>query len=279
MDGKLRHKAKVSAVAHGVYVISKAIQILKDAGIIACIAGVKALRYYGAHRVASVSRSSLMPYCIMHVLMYLQDWDVCVPDAKFDEAAKLFDRLEDVYEHGDQILPQLKSLMHTYPRFRPRDRSDIGFYIVPASEYFLIGLDESMLERSKNGIPYPRLESLAQSLVSTQRWVDLADLVDGMDLDLAWGQAHLTLGQPTAEENQYVQWKNDKILSSCSDFPGTRPEAAQLDSRSFDRTKRWSQIIDAKLSRLPTHLLPTSWKTQYRRQGSQDPRLQEDRPV
>ena len=48
-------------------------------------------------------------------------------------------------------------------------------------------------ERSRSGLPYPRLEVFAQSLIDTKSLCDLEDLIDGMDLTEKWGQDHLDL--------------------------------------------------------------------------------------
>lgn len=37
------------------------------------------------------------------------------------------------------------------------------------------------------GLPFPRLDVLAQSLIEIMEYVDLADLVDGMNLTEEWG--------------------------------------------------------------------------------------------
>lgn len=150
---------------------------------------------------------------------------------------------------------------------------------MPASEYFVTDLHGDMIERSRNNIPYPKLEHFAQSLVNTQRWAELAQLVDGMDLDEEWGGAHLNLDKPSPAETEYVATKNKKIKSSCDEFPGTDPRLATLTEKPVNRMKKWQSIVQTKESRIGPHLPKERYVTQFRRKGSQDPRLREDSAV
>lgn len=212
-----------------------------------------------------------------------QDWHVCVPDSRFVEATRLFDQLSDTCQRGEQVLPPLRSLLHTYPRFRPKEdnntKTTMGFYIMPASEDSFIEIKESMIERSKHNVPYPKLEGFAQSLVVTQQWLDLTHLVDGMDLDLEWGHTHLQLGDPSVSEMEYVRSKNNKIVLSLGHSSGVQYCVLQPLSEKPDRTKKWRQIVEGKDSRVPPHLRPNSWRTQFRSKNSGDPRLREGKAV
>ncbi len=67
-------------------------------------------------------------------------------------------------------------------------------------------------KRNPSGIPYPKPEHLAQSLLDTQHYTDLTDLVDGMDLDDAWGETYLQLDGPPPIE--YIRDKNERIACS-----------------------------------------------------------------
>lgn len=63
-----------------------------------------------------------------------------------------------------------------------------------------------------SGAPYPNLEVFAQSLLDTQRLVDLTDLVDGMNLTEEWGEQHLDLDKTS--DVLYAEKKNEKIRAS-----------------------------------------------------------------
>lgn len=151
------------------------------------------------------------------------------------------------------------------------------FGIMPASEYFLDDLKEDMIERSRNQLPYPKLEHLAQALLSTQRWPDLVHLVDGMDLTEEWGEENLYLGEPTEKEIQYVAEKNKKIMSSRDEFPNTQPWAARLGTSTKERRPKWQSIVARKKERIGPYLPHDRYQTQFRRNGSVDPRQRDRR--
>jgi hypothetical protein len=68
------------------------------------------------------------------------------------------------------------------------------------------------IERSQRDLPYPKLDVFAQSLLDTYNPVDLADLIDGMDLQDGWGEQNLDL-----EGNMDAEWAetmNEKISPS-----------------------------------------------------------------
>ncbi|KAI1877729.1 hypothetical protein JX265_003737 [Neoarthrinium moseri] len=174
-----------------------------------------------------------------------KDWHICVPTDKFSEAIAVFARLHDEYEPADKILPQLRSLLHTYPRLKSKG-IDMAFYIMPASEHFTEDFDETMMERSRNHIPYPKLEYFAQSLVRNQSWPELCHLVDGMDLTEDWGYENLYLGEADGKEIDFIANKNKKIMASYGDFPNLNPVLATLSPKPKDRRKKWLRIVGEK---------------------------------
>ncbi|KAI1172927.1 hypothetical protein F4777DRAFT_484797 [Nemania sp. FL0916] len=255
-DRRNPHDRPASHNDKGIDEVLRIIRTLNDAGIVSCIVGGKALRYFGVHRIPT-------------------DWHICVSNDQFTKASAIFASLGDEFEPGSRILPQLKSLIHTYPRFKQKG-VNFSFYILPANEYFVSDLDESMIERSHNDIPYPKLEYFAQSLVSTQRWPQLDQLVDGMDLDESWGMTHLQLGTPSQAEMEYVADKNRKIMSSCGDYPNVIPSLGKLTTKALDRSKKWKETVEGKERRIGPYLSKERYATQFRRKGSEDPRKTRD---
>jgi hypothetical protein len=85
---------------------------------------------------------------------------------------------------------------------------DLSFVVIPSEDCHL-DCEPSKLEWSKNGIPYPKLEVFAQSLLDTYSLVDLTDLVDGMDLTEEWGSAHLDLSG--TNDIAWATQKNERI--------------------------------------------------------------------
>lgn len=180
-------------------------------------------------------------------------------------------------------MPQSRSLIHTYPRYRStqEDCEELGFYIMPASEDFLRDLDESAIERSANNIPYPKLEVFAQNLVTTQKWDHLTALVDGMDLSLEWGEENLRLATLSEEEVQYIKTKIEKYAESMIRLGRDNPYwNGGLKTEGLDKDRRWATIVGRKQERSAgCHYNADNWKTRFRRKDSGDPRLEQDRPV
>jgi hypothetical protein len=150
---------------------------------------------------------------------------------------------------------------------------------MPASEWFVGDINESMLEFSRNGIPYPKMAPFAQSLVSNQDWPRLAHLIDGMDLSEEWGLENLYLGEPDEAEKNYVLDKNKKIRSSYGNFPNIKPGLATLFERPIDRKKKWQSLVREKERRIGFPLTKERYNTQFRRKGSEDPRFQPGRAI
>ncbi|KAK4507198.1 hypothetical protein PRZ48_000933 [Zasmidium cellare] len=256
-------KAEIQAKGHGVYMIQEVIELLEAAGHVCCVTDVKALRYYGAACVSN-------------------DWKICVPDSGYLAAMQLIDSEPHKYERVDAPMPQLNSLIHTYSRYRctQEDRKTLGFYIMPSSEDFLEDLDDNAIERSANNIPYPKLIVFAQNLVSTQKWDRLTELVDGMDLSLEWGQQHLRLGTLSEREVEYARVKMEKYAKSLVRLGRSEPGSISgLRNSGIDKGQKWAQIVSQKQHRAAKHYNAANWETIYRRKGSSDPRLKQDRPV
>lgn len=102
-----------------------------------------------------------------------------------------------------------RPLIHTYPFFKLQG-AVFTLFIIPASKS-TIDCNPDKCERSHSGIPYPKLEHFTQSLLDAQKNYDLEDLVDGMDLDDAWGVANLQLGRIPIDS---INRKNELIRES-----------------------------------------------------------------
>lgn len=175
-------------------------------------------------------------------------------------------------------MPQLASLLHTWPHFQPIQSNEginMTFWIMPAFEWFPGGLEESMIERSRSNLPFPRVEYFAQSLITTQRFHHLLQLVDGMDLSEQWGYDNLRLGEPSESDVTYARTKNQQYYQSLKDRP--RDFIADLiDVGTFDRTKRWQRMVRTKEERIDDYGgAKQRYSTRFRRKGSGDPRLRE----
>ncbi|KAJ4302019.1 hypothetical protein N0V88_002152 [Collariella sp. IMI 366227] len=235
---------------HGTSEVVKVIQDLESQGIPSCITGARALVYYGVGKVP-------------------QDWEVAVPDELFEKATTLFVHSLD-YKTLEPATPQPKSLVHTYPLFKLKG-AEFTFALVPTFQSS-VDCDPTKCERSHNGIPYPQLRYFVQSLLDTQKYADLEDLIDGMNLDEAWGAENLDLdGVP----REHINRKNEKI---CESLPGLPGLMASL-STTPDARREWAQALQGKRSRMVPKYPEDKYATRFRLLESPDPRLDLDREV
>jgi hypothetical protein len=120
------------------------------------------------------------------------------------------------------------------------------------------------------GLPYPRLEYLAQSLLETQRWVALEDLVDGMNLTEEWGESNLQLDRVCNLE--YSQLKNQKIRASIPETPFS--ELMEMIEMSEPLRPIWKEILQTKERRMGPELPKGHYLTRFYPVDAQDPRLE-----
>lgn len=100
--------------------------------------------------------------------------------------------------------------------------------------------DPANFEFGQTGIPFPKLEVFAQSLLDTSNLVDLEDLIDDMNLSTAWGEEHLDLDGTT--EVDWAKWRIETLeqqgekLSLWDSTPNARRHLWQK-AASEDRRK------------------------------------------
>ncbi|KAK8004100.1 hypothetical protein PG989_003819 [Apiospora arundinis] len=228
------------------------VRLLKDAGVPSCIVGTHPLGYYGAGRVPIV-------------------WELCVPEDQLDQAADLFksEPLSKSYEPWPVNSPIPMDLLHIFPRFHLKGVHFL-FFIVPTSDW-LLGCDEAKCEMSFMGLPYPKLEYFAQSLLDTQRLGDLEDLVDGMNLSEEWGEEHLDLDRTS--DVGHARWKNEQIRASIPETPYS--ELMEMDEYPKPLRPIWQDIVRKKKSRIGLELSKDHYHTRFCAIGRGDPRLRE----
>ncbi|KAI1455992.1 hypothetical protein F4805DRAFT_254108 [Annulohypoxylon moriforme] len=240
----------------GIVEVLDVIRILEAVDIPCCVVGGYALVYYGARMVPN-------------------NWEICVPTDSFRKASAMFTvtPLSETYEPWVKIQPQIGSLKHTYPQFALKG-VNFFFFIIPAFEYFL-RCEPSNFEKSKRDIPFPKLDCFAQSLLDTQRYLDLTNLIDGMDLSEEWGEEHLDLDK--LGELEYAKEKNEKIIASLAEYPNSRP--SRLRDTPMDLRQKWQTLVRTKQNRIGIEVPGHLYSTRFRIKGSPDPRLQEDRNI
>jgi hypothetical protein len=238
----------------------------------------------------------------LYLIFLLQDWEICVPTHLVESASQIFqsEPNNQIYEMNPGGKPQRDPLLQLFPRFKIKG-VDLYFTIIAAD---LVHLEciPSKLERSQMGIPYPKLEVFAQSLLETNDEVALADLIDGMNLTEEWGLENLDL--EGTHDISWVKKRNEKInrnlpkpdLLPCTPEPDanglatTQKEAKEAASLTlpetdndpyltelpiaFSKKEVWTDIVNTKERRpgpeCPTDVFATRF---YPRKGGGDPRL------
>ena len=196
---------------------------------------------------------------------------MCVPSDLFQQAESAL-KSEPHSREYISVAPrdrfQPGSLIHTYPRFRSRG---IAFYfvLVPSYDIHLAVDDPSALQRSPNGLPYPKLHVLIQSFLDTYDEVSLCDVVDGSDVSEEWGVQNLDL--EGTNDVEWAQWKNqliDERRGSGSSFLG-----GCVPVRPFAKREFWRWVVTTKEGRLGWTHPEGLFSTRFRLRGSLDPWL------
>ncbi|KAB8209896.1 hypothetical protein BDV34DRAFT_210038 [Aspergillus parasiticus] len=152
------------------------------------------------------------------------DSEICVPTEKMNQAVQLLN---------------LRSIALRF-QIHPSDDSYSNIYDV---------------DRSPSGLPYPKLESFAQSLLDTQRRSDLSDLVDGMNLNVA-----------------YAKQQNEKMAASAA--PGEDPlDYHGVPTHPTPLREIWQEIVRGEQKRIGIELPTEYFATRFFAHGQGDPRL------
>lgn len=122
----------------------------------------------------------------------------------------------------------------------------------------------------KGGLPYPKLEGYAQSLIDTKNELDLKDLIDGQDLSLEWGEKNLDLDGYTDSE-----WAKKYVDDLIED--GVDEMFIFIDPKPISRRSLWKEFVENKQKRMGWKYSSETHATRWRRHGSEDPRSK-DRP-
>ncbi|KAE8330033.1 hypothetical protein BDV39DRAFT_213505 [Aspergillus sergii] len=218
---------EVAPEGGGIPDIRKVTRILEDAGIPCCMTGASALVLFGLG-------------------------DIC-PHGEMNQAVQLLksDPHDKVYHPWEPELFQYGNLAHTFPRFRLRGIA-LRFQIHPSDDAYFNIYD---VDRSPSGLPYPKLESFAQSLLDTQRRSDLSDLVDGMNLNVA-----------------YARQQNEKMAALAA--PGEDPSDYHgVPTHPTPVQEVWQGIVRGKQKRIGIELPTEYFATRFFAHGQGDPRL------
>ncbi|KAJ9130082.1 hypothetical protein NKR19_g10045 [Coniochaeta hoffmannii] len=163
-----------------------------------------------------------------------------------------------VWENGDPAT--LPSFLRSGSLSRERQQSSSD----ADDDVHLALLGPADMQRSHNGLPYPKLPVLIQSFLEAHDRVSLCDVVDGSDVSDEWGSDHLAL-----DGHADVAWarrKNEAIpVSTRSCFGGGVP------TKAVQKRELWQWAVSTKSCRLGWSTPPSRSATHFRLLDSPDP--------
>ncbi|KAK4141740.1 uncharacterized protein C8A04DRAFT_38897 [Dichotomopilus funicola] len=234
---------------HGVTAILDVVQRLAAADVPSCVVGVRALRYYGAGR----------------------EWDLCIPDSMLDTAREVIISTDDgKYQAARPPPPVPWSRRHVFSCFRLKGYN-FWVLLVPSSDCFVDPSLTEHVEKSRNGVPYASMIQFARSLLLQQLTADLADFIDGMDLDVDWGGRNVGFAGLQEESVKFNALRNERVITDGGNRSGF---CYPMDLGELWRRKASKEAKEKRVEPMKKGRYLTSW----RRINSEDPRTR-DRPV
>lgn len=192
---------------------------------------------------------------------------MCVPTEQLEAAAQLFRAKPENFEpFRPSALSRPEGMEHLFPRFK-----FVGlrlFFILMSSQACHLPCGPENIEYSHMGLPYPKLPIYAQSLLDTINFVDLEDLIDGMNLTLDWGMENLDL-EGTVDAD-WGRWKADLLHGGQA----SEDQIPNWCANPMKRLEAWTERAsdEAKKMRQGFKYLP-SYESRFRKRGQKDPRL------
>jgi hypothetical protein len=123
-------------------------------------------------------------------------------------------------------------------------------------------------EISRVGLPFPRLDVFAQSLIDMNNQVDLNDLVDGMELTEAWGKQHLHLDGTV--DVKWIERKNNAIRESV---PLTETSfLLEIATAPCMKKDVWEIAVEGRTHRLGIKYPTEVFATRFHIRAEPDPR-------
>jgi hypothetical protein len=193
---------------------------LDGEGIASCILGTRALQFYRAKRVTDVRKIILLLEKWSHAnhlpfgILVVQDWQICVPMAKFKRALSILIDGGGKQKCGSPDRPETsapssvigcfecvpRSRTSFSPSERPLERCPqlklhgvlLFVDLLPDGLWYFDCMrnahrdSTSAISATHRGLPYPALLPFVQSLLDRANEVDLVDLVDGLNLPIEW---------------------------------------------------------------------------------------------
>ncbi|KAF1961479.1 hypothetical protein CC80DRAFT_437292 [Byssothecium circinans] len=233
---------------NGASEIRDVVRIPEGAGVPCCMVAEPALIYYGTGRV-------------------MVEWIMCVPTDQLEAAAQIFRANPIDFEpFRPSALSRPQGIEHLFPRFKSKGLQ--LFFILMSAQACHIPCRPENIEYSLMGLPYPKLSIYAQSLLDTRNFVDLEDLIDGMNLTLDWGVENLDL-EGTIDAD-WGRWRANLLIGGQA-TEDQDPGWCAIPPKRLDA---WMERVsnEAKKIRQGHKYLP-NYETRFWKRGQKDPRL------
>ncbi|KAJ3465070.1 hypothetical protein MRS44_005728 [Fusarium solani] len=172
-----------------------------------------------------------IPACVV------DEWDICVPAHQVEDTEQIF-RGNDLYEPVKLLPPVVKSLRHLNPTFQLKG---VGyfFFLTPSSRCF-INLEMENCDISKKGILYPKMPQFARSLLVLQNGSNIADFIDGMDLDEEWAEENIDFDDLQVKGVEFSKMQNAELQAA---------RLGELNVR-INYRELWNAIVSEKEGRI-----------------------------
>lgn len=194
----------------------------------------------------------------------MKEWDICVPADRLADAVRIFDE-SDEYELATPPPRVPMSLRHVHPIFKLKD-AGFFFILTPSSRCFVEPRPENC-GFSSRGIPYPQMRQFARALLALQNGADIADFVDGMNLDEAWGEEHINFDDLQEKVLEFRKEFNNELRAVGGLCP--------LATHDMDFRKRWNWFVETKESRIEPMKKGRYKSRWWPIQKDMDPRLED----
>lgn len=187
-----------------------------------------------------------------------------MPSEKLDQAAYEMRKNDKVVPFEPSALKGVFSVDHLFPRFKFVGIS--CFFVILSSQATHITCAPENVEYGQYGVPYPKLHVFTQSLLETNNEVDLAELVDGMNLSLDWGEANLNLEGP--RDPEWERW-----ICRMHNLPKA-PDWCDKPELAVTKREMFEEVASTKAKILRQGVkYRDGYETKYWKKGSIDPRL------
>jgi hypothetical protein len=141
------------------------------------------------------------------------------------------------------------------------------FLLLLTAEAYHLPCERQNFEYSDNGIPYPKLQVFAQSLLDIDNRTDLEDLIDGMNLMPDWGEEFLDL--EGCIDQEWRLWRAERIGEAW-----TKKDVKHYMGNPIQKRELWkrSSTDEAKRRRQGYKYRP-DMITRFWRVGRKDPTI------